>query len=108
VKPPRATFLDFPLGCPAGRPRRPEQQREIVRTALETGAAIRSGEPWALHRLPFQWDESGTRDWESLITDLYRLDNEIRGSVRGNMRANDNELKRPAGGDDDYTIRCAC
>ncbi|WP_326836930.1 hypothetical protein VSH64_18860 [Amycolatopsis rhabdoformis] len=102
VKPPRATFLDFPLGCPAGRPRRPAQQREIVRGALETAASLPAGDPWALHRLPFRWDESGDRGWESLVADLYRVDNEIRGTVKGNMRAHGFE---PGG---EHTIRCAC
>jgi hypothetical protein len=107
LSPPRATFLDFPLGCPAGRPRRPEQQRAIVRAALETGASVRADTPWALHLLPFQWDESGDRSWESLVADLYRVDNEIRGTVRGNMQVNGNELKSPAA-DGGFTIRCAC
>lgn len=108
LKPPRAALLDFPLGCPAGRPRRPEQQRAIVRTALETAVSVRPDDPWELRRLPFQWDESGDRGWESLVADLYRVDNQIRGTVKGNMQANDNELKSPADGDGEHTIRCAC
>ena len=33
-KPPRTVFLDFPLGCPAGKPNEPELQRDILRAAL--------------------------------------------------------------------------
>jgi D-proline reductase (dithiol) PrdB len=105
LKPPRATFLDFPLGCPGGRPREPEQQRAIVRAALETGAGVRADAPWQLARLPFQWDDNGDRGWESLVADLYRVDNEIRGSVNRNMRAHRDHLE---GQEREFTIRCAC
>ena len=33
-KPPRTVFLDFPLGCPAGKPNEPELQRMILRVRL--------------------------------------------------------------------------
>ncbi|MEW2500782.1 hypothetical protein AB0878_09905 [Amycolatopsis sp. NPDC047767] len=105
VKAPRATFLDFPLGCPGGRPREVEQQRAIVRAALETGAAVDPAEPWSLRRLPFRWAADGNRDWETLVTDLYRVDNEIRGSVRANLNAHVMSL---AGQEKEFTIRCAC
>jgi hypothetical protein len=34
-KPPRTVFLDFPLGCPAGKPNEAELQRSVLRAALE-------------------------------------------------------------------------
>lgn len=105
VKAPRAVFLDFPLGCPGGRPRNAEQQREIVRAALKAGASAEKGAPWRLERLPFQWEADGNRDWESLVTDLYRVDNEIRGSVTANLAAHE-AGGAPAGRNP--TIRCAC
>jgi len=86
VKPPRATFLDFPLGCPGGKPGKHNQQREIVRAALETGAAAPA--EWDLHPLPFRWSEDGNRDWENLVVDLYRVENEIRGTATANIAAN--------------------
>jgi hypothetical protein len=61
-KPPRTVFLDFPLGCPAGKPDEPELQRNILRGAL--AAAPRFGAPWKIMKLPFQWSENGNRDWE--------------------------------------------
>jgi hypothetical protein len=62
LKPPRASFLDFPLGCTVGRPREKAQQREIVKAALQHAEQAR--EDWELNRLPFQWAADGNRDWK--------------------------------------------
>lgn len=104
LKPPRASFLDFPLGCPGGRPREAAQQREIVKAALEH--AEHAGEQWELRRLPFQWAPDGNRDWEALVSDIYRIDNEIRGTVLANSAAHQNVLG--GGGEREFAIRCAC
>jgi len=104
LKPPRATFLDFPLGCPGGRPKRPEQQREIVRAALQAGVGAPTRE-WTLPRLPFRWSPDGDRGWEDLVVDLYRLDNAIRGTVVANRGTHEEDL---AGREREFTIRCAC
>ena len=40
-KPPRTVFLDFPLGCPAGKPNEPELQRMILRAVLEAAPLFR-------------------------------------------------------------------
>jgi D-proline reductase (dithiol) PrdB len=104
LKPPRATFLDFPLGCPGGRPNRPDQQREIVRAALQAGVAT-AGTDWTLPRLPFRWTPDGDRGWENLVVDLYRLDSEIRGTVVANRSTHEHDL---VGHEREFTIRCAC
>ena len=104
LKPPRATFLDFPLGCPGGRPNRPDQQREIIRAALRAGVAT-SGPDWTLPRLPFRWDPDGDRGWEDLVVELYRLDNTIRGTVVANRGTHEHDL---VGKEREFTIRCAC
>lgn len=104
LKPPRASFLDFPLGCPAGRPRERAQQREIVTAALRH--AEQAGQDWELKRLPFQWAADGNRDWEDLVSDLYRLDNAIRGSVLTNAAAHAQVLG--GGNEREFAIRCAC
>jgi hypothetical protein len=69
-KPPRTVFLDFPLGCPAGKPNEPELQRAILRAALAAAPAFAS--PWKILELPFQWSANGRRDWEEDVKDLYR------------------------------------
>jgi len=104
LKPPRATFLDFPLGCPCGRPNHPVQQRDIVRAALRAGVEAPTRD-WLLTRLPFQWSPDGDRGWEELVVDLYRLDNTIRGTVVANRSAHEQNL---AGHEREFTVRCAC
>lgn len=71
VKPPRAFFLDFPLGCPAGKPHAAEQQREILRTVLQEAHRCADG-AWAMRALPFEWATDGSRDWERITDELYR------------------------------------
>jgi hypothetical protein len=105
VKPPRATFLDFPLGCPGGRPNEPDQQRAIVRAAVETGARTPTDAAWDLPRLPFTWMKDGSRAWEDLVVDVYRIDNEIRGTVLTNMAEHRDNL---AGKEREFAVRCAC
>jgi D-proline reductase (dithiol) PrdB len=104
LKPPRATFLDFPLGCPGGRPRQPDQQQEIIRAALQVGVAT-SATDWTLPRLPFRWSPDGDRSWEELVVDLYRLDNEIRGTVMANKSTHHQDL---TGQEREFAIRCSC
>jgi hypothetical protein len=104
VKPPRATFLDFPLGCPGGRPGVRDQQRDVIRAALETGTSTTEAAPWQLFRLPFTWD-GGSRDWENLVVDVYRLDNAIRGTVLANLSEHRDNL---VGQEREFAIRCAC
>jgi len=72
-------------GAQPGRPRERAQQREIVKAALQH--AEQAGEDWELNRLPFQWAADGNRDWEALVSDIYRVDNAIRGSVLTNVAA---------------------
>jgi hypothetical protein len=104
LKPPRASFLDFPLGCTAGRPLETTQQREIVKAALQQ--AEQAGTDWELKRLPFQWAEDGNRDWEDLVADVYRVDNTIRRSAFANAAAHVQVLG--GGNEREFAIRCAC
>jgi hypothetical protein len=71
MKPPRATFLDFPLGCPGGRPGVADQQRAIVRAAIQTGTRTTEDEPWTLPdcRSPGTRMATATRmTWSSIST----------------------------------------
>ena len=61
VNPPRAAFLDFPLGHTAGKPHEPGLQREILLDALEGFESLR--EPGSLKVLPYEWaDDDGWTD----------------------------------------------
>jgi D-proline reductase (dithiol) PrdB len=54
VKPPRAAFVDFPMGYAAGKPGKPELQCRIIRRALNL--LKRSDRPGRIEMLPFKWD----------------------------------------------------
>ena len=61
VKPPRAVFVNFPLGHQTGKPHQPELQRQIVRDAMRAfGTIARPGE---IVELPYVWDPND-RTWE--------------------------------------------
>lgn len=60
VNPPRAAFLDYPLGHTTGKPREPELQREILVQALEGFTSLTI--PGSIKLLPFQWSEDD--DWK--------------------------------------------
>jgi len=55
VKPPRAVFVDYPLGHQTGLPGNVESQRAILRSALDVFQNAR--EPGVIVDLPFRWHE---------------------------------------------------
>ena len=55
VNPPRAAFLDYPLGHTTGKPHAPELQREILVQALEGFTSLTT--PGSVKILPFHWSE---------------------------------------------------
>lgn len=61
VHPPRAAFLDFPLGHTTGKPHEPEQQREILVQALDAFTTLT--EPGLVKHLPFRWSEQD--EWKA-------------------------------------------
>ncbi len=61
VNPPRAVFVNFPLGHQTGPPDQPELQRQIVIDAMHAFETIRS--PGTIVKLPYVWDEND-RSWE--------------------------------------------
>jgi hypothetical protein len=61
VNPPRAIFVNFPLGHQAGKPHQPDLQRQIVRDALAAFETI--GRPGTIVELPYVWDPD-ERGWE--------------------------------------------
>ena len=62
VNPPRAVFVNFPLGHQTGKPHQPDQQRAIVRDALRAFETI--ARPGTIVELPYVWDPND-RDWET-------------------------------------------
>jgi len=68
VKPPRAAFLDYPVGNAAGRPNDPADQRAVIEAGL--GSLNRFSEPGSIIDLPFTWN-SEDRSWEEDIRALY-------------------------------------
>ena len=62
VNPPRAAFLDFPLGHTAGRPNDLAEQIEIIRAALAVFATSGRGEITAL---PFEWNAD--HSWKAKV-----------------------------------------
>ena len=55
VNPPRAAFLDYPLGHTTGKPHEPELQRAILVEALNGFTELTS--PGSIKLLPFRWSE---------------------------------------------------
>lgn len=61
VQPPRAAFLDFPLGHTTGKPHEPELQREILVQAFDAFTTLT--EPGMVVNLPFRWSEQD--EWKA-------------------------------------------
>lgn len=74
VRPPRAAYLDYPLGYCVGRPGEAAEQRAIVADVLSL--AERPLRPGAIVDLPYRWPDDG---WEQRVELQYR---EERGTVR--------------------------
>lgn len=55
VNPPRAAFLDYPLGHTTGKPHEPALQRGILSQALEAFTSLT--EPGSVKMLPFRWSQ---------------------------------------------------
>ncbi|HLK87326.1 MAG TPA: hypothetical protein VKT27_12545 [Candidatus Binataceae bacterium] len=61
VNPPRAVFVNFPLGHQTGRPDDPQGQRAIIGDALRAFETIER--PGTIVTLPYVWDANDRR-WE--------------------------------------------
>lgn len=55
VNPPRAAFLDFPLGHTIGEPHQPALQCAILLQALDGFMSLTT--PGSIKRLPFRWSQ---------------------------------------------------
>jgi hypothetical protein len=72
VKPPRACFLDYPLGNNVGIPNDAANQRAILRAGL--GTLPRFTEPGQIVDLPFAWPDP---DWERDVVRTYEAEAHI-------------------------------
>lgn len=105
VKPPRTCFLDFPVGCPAGKPFEAALGRDILRRTLESAPSF-EGVPWAMQTLPFTWFPDGNRSWETEVDDLYR--NGGLAITASHMAAHRAQGESLVGNERDFAIRCNC
>jgi hypothetical protein len=61
ANPPRAAYLDFPLGHTAGKPHQPRLNHDIVRDALAGFETLR--QPGQVLTLPYEWaDDDAWKD----------------------------------------------
>jgi hypothetical protein len=63
VNPPRAVFVDFPLGHTAGKPHDADLQDAIVEAALEAFETMEK--PGSVDRLPFHWADDDA--WKNSV-----------------------------------------
>ena len=105
MKPPRACFLDYPLGNNVGIPKDADNQRAILRAALTS--LPRFTAPGQIIDLPFAWPEAG---WEQEVERTYRkeahivLDQRTRGEFDAEGRHFAKALAEEAAG---YCKDCA-
>ena len=64
VKPPRAVFVNFPLGHQTGKPFERELQMSIIKDAFAALKSIK--EPGTIIDLPYKWKE-GDDSWEDEV-----------------------------------------
>jgi hypothetical protein len=62
VNPPRAAFLDFPLGHTSGKAKEPDLQYSIVRETLQALEEMKK--PGTVKVLPYRWSED--ESWKNL------------------------------------------
>ena len=67
VKPPRAAFVDFPLGHQTGRPSERDLQMKIIKGALELLKT--ATEPATIVDLPLEWPEGSSWKEKAFATD---------------------------------------
>jgi len=103
VKPPRVCFIDFPIGCPIGKPHLPELQRQVLRAIFAEVGQFTPG--WTMHELLFQWSEDGSRAWEEELKELYQ-----RGldTVAAHVADHSRRGEALFGQEKVFALRCNC
>jgi hypothetical protein len=91
IRPPRAAFLNFPLGNATGRPADVAGQRQVLRRAL--ALAETAQEPGVIETLPDRWPDA---DWEAQTIRGYRDEAHI---------VHDTRLRSEYDGAESYALR---
>lgn len=89
-RPPRAVFVDYPLGHTAGRPFDPSNQLAVVSDALRAFETIET--PGQIVTLPYEWPSTG---WQEIAM---RADEGDTRSVRDESPQWQTEADRLAAG----------
>jgi D-proline reductase (dithiol) PrdB len=84
VRPPRAAYLDYPLGYCVGRPGAPDEQRAVVADVLSL--VERPLQPGEIVDLPYRWPDDG---WERGVERQYWEERETVRSQRQKEFAGD-------------------
>lgn len=94
-RPPRAAFLDFPLGHTSGKPGQPELNRAIMSDALTALETIT--EPGTIVDLPYRW--AATDEWkDGVFVPEETPDGEIRWADDRAERYDSPQYQTPADG----------
>jgi len=91
IRPPRAAFLNFPLGNATGRPHDAAGQRDVLRRVLNLAETAR--EPGAIVELPDRWPDPA---WEEQT---------IRGYWDEKHIVHDTRLRSEYDGEENYALR---
>lgn len=91
IRPPRAAFVNFPLGNATGGPHDAQGQRRVLRSALQLAETIR--EPGTIVELPDRWPDP---DWEQATIRGYQDEAHIVHATR---------LQSEYDGDENYALR---
>lgn len=83
VNPPRAVYLDYPLGHTSGRVEQAELNRDIVHHALTAFHELQ--EPGSMIHLPYRWSESD--DWKDGVM-------RSKTSSKGGVETEDDRVAR--------------
>jgi hypothetical protein len=67
VRPPRAVFLDYPMGNEIGRPHEVEEQRRIVRSAFDALASMTEPGTIVDTGMKIEWDAPDGRPWREWV-----------------------------------------
>jgi len=92
VRPPRAAFLDYPLGHTTGKPGEHELQRRIMIEALDAFASLSSA--GTVKTLPFRWSDDESWKEKAFAEGDERLP---RAETPQYQSEEDRRLAEPAG-----------